>query len=919
MGRIDLVFYKLKELDDLNDKGLSAIDISEALNLDRANVSKDLNKLHKEGKVIKIKGRPTLFKINYEFSLKQINDNTTYDTKNISKEIIQDISIMDRFIEKNPSLFSAIEQAKAAILYPPNGMNILLLGETGVGKSTFATMIYKYSLESKIKQNNSPFITFNCADYANNPQLLLGQLFGIKKGAYTGANVDKPGLLEKAEGGILFLDEVHRLSLEGQEMFFTFIDKGVYRRLGETDNERKGNVLIIAATTEDPNKSLLRTFTRRIPMVITIPSLKDRGIEERFNLIKQFMIDESRRLGKNIKVSINSIKAFLFYNCENNIGQLKSDIQIACAKAYVDYLSNRKEEIKINSVDLLPYIREGLYKEIEHRQLWNKFIDINKRYFIFDKNEEKMIFENNTYDENIYEMIDLRTKELKLKGISGIALQEEMEKNIVDYFKKYISNVYSKVSTSNIKNFIDNNIINVIEEVIIFCEEKLKRKFDKKIYYALAVHINNSIDRTRNNKIIINPKINSIRKEYPKEFEIALNAIKIIDKVLDINMSIDEAGFITMFLIYDNENLKIIRSNIKIIIIAHGVNTATSMAEAVNNLLEVKYAIGINAPIEEKPENTLKRIKEYIRENEIKSDILFLVDMGSLTTFGKEIEKEFKIKTRTVPLVSTLHVLEATRKAIIGSSLDEVYKKTLEVNNLYNNDILDYEPEKSEEKKLAIITVCTTGEGTAKFIKTIIENSISIDHKLIDIVPINFIGKENIYDRINKIKNLYEILCFVGPFELDIDYPQFMLDDIIDGKCINEIQRLIDVERTYLKMHETFYNKLKNIDGKVVVKDIRKFIKTVSEDLDIKITTEVLIGIAFHMVCMIDRILEGRNSDNFEGKKGYIKENSNLYRVIKSACTSINTKYLISISDDEICYLMNLFNPRLYSKNKTNR
>ena len=81
-------------------------------------------------------------------------------------------------------------------------------------------------------------------------------------------------------------------------MFFTFMDKGVYRRLGETESERCAKVLIITATTEDPDTTLFKTFTRRIPMVITIPALKNRGMEERFNLIKQFMIEESGRLRK---------------------------------------------------------------------------------------------------------------------------------------------------------------------------------------------------------------------------------------------------------------------------------------------------------------------------------------------------------------------------------------------------------------------------------------------------------------------------------------------------------------------------------------------------------------------------------------------------------------------------------------------
>ena len=565
-------------------------------------------------------------------------------------------------------------------------------------------------------------------------------MFGVKKGAYTGAESDKPGLLEKADGGILFLDEVHRLPAEGQEMFFTFMDKGVYRRLGETESERHANVLIITATTEDPENTLLKTFTRRIPMVITIPNLKSRGMEERFNLIKQFMMEESGRLGQCIKVSINSIKAFLSYDCENNVGQLKTDIQLACAKSYADFLSNRKDEIKISSLDLPSYIREGLYRETEHRKLWNKLIDINKRYCIFDKDENGMIFEQNVNDENIYEMLDLRTQELKKEGVFGVELEEEIEKDIGDYFKKYVNDFTHKVDINNIKSIVEEDIMKVIEEVIIFCEKKLGIKLDKKIYYGLSVHISNSIDRIRRNKKIINPKLNSIREDFKKEFSVSLDALKIIDEKLDLDMPIDEAGFIAMFLSYNGEGIKYKKNDVRVMIIAHGATTATSMAEAVNGLLGTNNAIGINAPIEEKPKNILEKTKEYIRENKIKSDILFLVDMGSLTTFGPEIEDTFNLKTRTIPLASTLHALEATRKSIIGYSLDEIYKETLEVNNLYDNDVLDYEPEEEQEKKLAIVTVCTTGEGGAKTIKGMLERILTFDKNLIEIVPINFIG-----------------------------------------------------------------------------------------------------------------------------------------------------------------------------------
>lgn len=94
----------------------------------------------------------------------------------------------------------------------------------------------------------------------------------------------------------------------------------------------------------------------------------------------------------------------------------------------------------------------------------------------------------------------------------------------------------------------------------------------------------------------------------------ALDALKMIERSIDISMPIDEAGFIAMFLSYNYRNLRYTQNDVKIIIIAHGISTATSMAEAVNSLLGTENTAGINAPIEEKPEKILEKTIGYIRE-----------------------------------------------------------------------------------------------------------------------------------------------------------------------------------------------------------------------------------------------------------------------------------------------------------------
>ncbi|MCX7885523.1 MAG: sigma 54-interacting transcriptional regulator [Caloramator sp.] len=889
MKRIDLIYETLKKM--YNGKGMSAIEIAEYLNLNRANVSNDLNKLADDGKVIKISGRPVLF-MPSDKNLNSLKEN-----------------IMDIFIKDNPSLYTAAEQAKAAILYPPKGMHILILGETGVGKSMFAELIHQYAIEVKQMDKKSPFVTFNCADYSNNPQLLISQLFGVKKGAYTGADSDKVGLIEKANGGILFLDEVHRLPPEGQEMFFTFMDKGIFRRLGETEIERTSKVIIISATTERPESTLLATFTRRIPMVIRIPSLSQRTMEERFHLISSFFREESFRLDREINVSINSLRAFLSYNCPNNIGQLKTDIQLTCAKAYADFVSGKKECIRINSTDLSEYVKDGLYKEIEHRQLFNKFLGINSRYCIFSKLERNMLISRKqNHEESIYDIIDRRIDMLKDRGIYGQELQEKIEKDIEDYFTKYINSENTNIDIANLESIISEDVIKIVQDIVNYAEQMLEKKLSPKTYYSMAVHISSSIDRIKKGKKIINPKLNSIRKDYTKEFNVALECLKIIENALDIIMPIDEAGFLAMFFVFDEKDIKVKKDFINIIVIAHGTYTATSMAEVANKLLGINNVIGINAPLEEKPQAILNNLKKYIIEHNIKSDILFLVDMGSLTTFGEEIKKDFGIKSKTIPLVSTLHVVEAARKAMLGYSLDEVYNDTMSVKDYAEYEQLNSRTYFDNSEKLIIITACTTGEGSALVLKKFLEEHLKYDKNVLEIIPLNLIKNEDIYEKIKKIQRDNKIICIVSGFNFQSKIPQFKIDEVLSLKEINAIQQMIDTEITYMKMGDVLESQLKSIDGKEAFKDIKKVIKNIEDETDEKINTDILIGVSLHIGCMIDRIKSGKAQIRFNNKNQFIKRNKKLYHSVKKSCSIIEEKYKIFISEDEICHIMRFFN-----------
>ncbi len=883
MTKKDLVYQKLLQL-NLSD-GIDTQTLSTLINMSRANLSHELNELCKEGKLFKSSTRPVLFFLS--------------ENKVTSKK-----SQLDLLAEDNVSLKDCVEQAKAAILYPPKGMNCLILGSTGVGKSMFASLMHNYAVEMNVKSADSPFIVFNCADYSNNPQLLTSQLFGVKKGAYTGAEADKTGLIEQADGGILFLDEIHRLPPEGQEALFVFLDSGTFRRIGDSET-RKSDVLIISATTEDPNSALLNTFTRRIPIVINIPSLKDRTLDERLFLIKNFFKHESIRINKDIYASLNSLRALLSYDCPNNIGQLKSDVQLLCAKAYSEFLTNVKKDVRIHSKMLPPYIKEGLYKEKEHRVLWNKLMSEEIEFFRFNgTNEDTNTIFNNS-DNTIYDFIENKLEKLKSLDISNIDIENILEKDIAKHFNKNNSEIPKEINRQNLLTIIDESTLGCLDEIITHITKRLPIIFDNNLYTAFALHINTLINRIKSDKIIINTNLNKIKELYPAEFAIALEVKELIENHISKSIPIDEAGYLTLFLIPDNTFNDVSQDKVKVILIAHGESTATSMADVAGKLLGEDYVIPINAPVDIAPSKVLENLKICIQDNPTSAGYLLLVDMGSLTTFADVIKKEFNVDIKVISLVSTLHVLEATRKALIGSSLDDIYNDVLMVNS-YVEIHKNINNVSENQDKILIITACLTGEGAAIAIKNFLLSNLRLNSDYFEIVCLNCLDKNYFKQKIINLQKHNEILFIVSSFPVNSPIKQYAMYEVFNMDVLKELQAAIDSKNTMLNLPKIIKENIYNIDGAELFKDVTNLLNTLQEKLSIKLSDENTVGIILHLSFVVGRL---RNDDNpavYPNKDVFIKENINLYNIVRDNLNFINIKYNINIIDDEVCYLMNL-------------
>src|SRR5205814_2156635 len=207
----------------------------------------------------------------------------------------------------------------------PSEANVLITGESGVGKEVIANSIHQRS-----RRVGKPMVKLNCAAF---PQTMIeGELFGYVKGAFTGATHDFPGMIAAADGGTLFLDEISDMPADLQTRFLRVLQEREYRPLGNTKT-MKADFRAIASTNRPVPEALaenrLRSdlYYRLNTFQIEVPPLRKRK-EDIPPMITQFVKEFAQRLGKSEPdVSPDAFQKLLDYAWPGNVRELQNAIE----------------------------------------------------------------------------------------------------------------------------------------------------------------------------------------------------------------------------------------------------------------------------------------------------------------------------------------------------------------------------------------------------------------------------------------------------------------------------------------------------------------------------------------------------------------------------------------------------------------
>jgi PAS domain S-box-containing protein len=254
--------------------------------------------------------------------------------------------------------------------------NVIIYGESGTGKDLVARAIYE-----KSNSAGKEFVAVNCAAVPN--ELLEGEFFGHKKGAFTGAYIDKAGYVELADGGILFLDEIAELSLRMQVKLLRTVDSGEYSPVG-SNQTKKSDFRIVAATNKNLMEqvkmgSMREDFFYRIHVIpITLPPLRDR--KEDIPLLVDHFLGMQGDRKKTDPVPGRIMDALLRYHWPGNVRELQNVLERYVTVERLDFIDSTllvqmPEELnpeRISLRDAVENLERALITEALNQSRWNK-------------------------------------------------------------------------------------------------------------------------------------------------------------------------------------------------------------------------------------------------------------------------------------------------------------------------------------------------------------------------------------------------------------------------------------------------------------------------------------------------------------------------------------------------------------------
>lgn len=836
--------------------------VADKLFVSRSLSSLYLNKLYKNRKLIKIISRPVFYldkellerKLRVRFNKNTFEDVDEFNSFiNDNKESIGEFSEMIGF---NGSLSDSVKHCVMAIRYPNKGLPIFMKGSKGVGKRTLAKHVFNFSKKNHIFKNNACFKEIDAKNALELNDFLHYLL--------SSDNVSSEGLLYIFNGESLSNNDFNKID--------DYYKKDSF--------EKKWRIIISS------HMDLIYDFTNTISINVKLPDLYERPYHEIKELIKVHFEKESQKLNLEIFISKRCLNTVCNYQFQENVKELIKMMRIACANALMHRINGNK--IFIKRIDLPEYVVDEFDDDRIKYGEENSFISIAD---IVDQSENNRVKTHHLRLIEEYQKYMDKTCDLD-EMITNIFEEGNQYFDYLIYSKEYQSEKFKMLDTIS-KRIMDN----ITEKYNIYLSANFSIILSRMIYteYYCTSYIAVQDD--------ISNLVNLFKNQYPNEMKIADDIVHSVYKYSDV--MIDNSQSISLACYIHQQNQNIVINNISGIIISHGYSTASSIADAANRLLNKNVFEAIDMPLNVSVDKIVELIKKYISYHTVATNLIFLVDMGSLENIGYLLNDIPNMNIGIINNISTKVALSVGLKIVEGKSVETILIESCK------EAVTSYTYIENKVKQKAILFSLENGEVATKRLIDLFKRSLPGDVKL-SLITYDFNYDFSFNDR--ELFSKYDVLLIIGSINRykEKNIPFIALEDLITFESIDVLKGSLKSVLVSEEIDQFSKNLLSNfsleniieyltiLNPQILLSMVEEALNNLQCALDLTFNERTIIGLNVHICCLIERLVTKENIDfsNLD-----VEEDEKYFELFKKCFSNIERHYRIEVPLNEYRYI----------------
>lgn len=857
--------YLLSQANEF-ENGVSTSELAKILSFQRSNMSSILNQLVEEKRLVKINGRPVLYKLPEE--------GLTLDEPNVFHQVIGYTS---------GSMKNNIELAKASMLYPSKSLSVLLVGDSGTGRDYFAKSMFQFAIHAELIEKNAKLDIIDGKKEEQFTKLLTR----LKQHSQTSSVGDTVESL-----GMLVIHNLEYLPLETRSQIL------------ELATIPQKNFYLVCSVSEKVTGVMWDVISDAFPVKLEFPILEKRPLLDRFEFVNYFFSIEAERMGREIIISSEILRCLMLYKCKNNIDQLKKDIQLACATAFMRDLHRKAERVSIFLGDFPAEVRKGFLFYGQFRKEIEVIIPDTYTY-IFSGKEKVRISNNETNQfDNIYLALKNRELELHNQGLSNYEIQTVISESIsvqLDRFtQKQEDNLFEREALEKI---VGPLLLEDVENFVLEASQKLGKIFSTSLIQALALHLNTSLTQIKG-QVIPTEKLEEIQSSYPEEFHLAECFLHRLEDSSGKVLERSEVGFITYFLIQSKSQ----SDKVATLVAMHGSSIAKSIVQVVGSLLTYSRLHSYDMQLDKEMETVYDELKTLVQQIDEGRGVLVIYDMGSLRTMLETISKETGIHIRFIQIPVTLIALETARRVDDDLSLEELQNTILDGMNTTLH--LTQQIHSRETKPRAIVTLCMSGEGAAKVMKDYIEQRSNLNDT--DVIALAMSDKRQLFATLRRLKKRFEIVCIVGTYNPHIFGIPFVSIATLYSTPVEQLEVAMYLGKgddSLNHNYEEIYLYLKEQQPSLNISSLKRYLPTCIRKIKkvsggLKADQEV--GLFIHIAALISRLQTGGLLPENPNKNRIISQHKRLYYKLQDILLELEEEFEIQVPEDEFANIISI-------------